>query len=146
MKWQREKRVSNSFQVSISTNASLPRMKKRSSGPLSRKCRMVSMEYDFPGLESSMLEVEKDGLVAMANLTISSRWLAWITSSVALWGGMAAGMKITSSRPKASRISSAPRRWPRWIGLNVPPKSPILFSVASFLIAGPLFFFRKAPN
>lgn len=56
------------------------------------------MEYDFPGLESSMSEREKKGLEAMASFTISIRCLASMISSGALWGGMAEGMKMTSSR------------------------------------------------
>jgi hypothetical protein len=60
-----------------------------------------------------------------------------MTSSISLWGGMAAGMKTTSWSPNAFRTSSTPRRWPKWMGLNVPPKRPTLFS------DGPFFIFRS---
>jgi hypothetical protein len=54
--------------------------------------------------------VEKWGLFDVANPTISSRCFASMIFSVTLWGGMEEGMKMTSSRWNASRISSAPLR------------------------------------
>ena len=137
IKWQREKRFWKSFHVSISAKASPPRMKKKVSFCLSWKNRMVSMEKDLPGLESSRSLVEKWGLLEIASFTISSRCFASMIFSVTLWGGMEEGMKMTSSNWKACRISSAPLRWPRWTGLKVPPNNPILLPLESFLIDQP---------
>jgi len=95
---------------------------------------MVSMEKDLPGLESSRSLVEKWGLLEIASFTISSRCFASMIFSVTLWGGMEAGMKMTSSSWKACQISSAPLRWPRWMGLKVPPNNPILLPLGSFPI------------
>ncbi len=39
---------------------------------------------------------------------------------------MEEGIKVTSSRWNASLISSAPRKWPKWMGLKVPPNKPTL--------------------
>ena len=44
--------------------------------------------------------------------------------SASLCGGTAAGTKRISSRPSASRTSSAARRCARWIGSKVPPRMP----------------------
>jgi len=95
---------------------------------------MVSMEKDLPGLESSRSLAEKWELPEIASFTISSRCFASTIFSVTLWGGMEAGMKMTSSSWKACQISSAPLRWPRWMGLKVPPNNPILLPLGSFPI------------
>ena len=105
------------------------------------------MEKDLPGLDSSRSLVEKWGLFEVASFTISSRCFASMTFSVTLWGGMEEGTKTTSSSWKACQISSAPLRWPRWMGLKVPPNKPILlpdapdcFSISASLLSPSVWF------
>ena len=105
------------------------------------------MVKDLPGLDSSKSLVEKWGLLEVANFTISSRWFASMTFSVTLWGGMEEGMKTTSWSSKACQISSAPLRWPRWMGLKVPPNNPTLlpdapdcFSISASLLSPSVWF------
>src|SRR4026208_2476072 len=50
--------------------------------------------------------------------------MAGASSVGGLWGGRAAGTETRRSSARASQTSSATRRWPKWIGLNDPPKTP----------------------
>src|SRR5262245_16173801 len=58
----------------------------------------------------------------MASRTISYRSSAGASESAGLWGGAAAGTNSTRSSASCSRASSAISRWPKWMGLNDPPK------------------------
>ena len=51
--------------------------------------------------------------------------------------GSPATMNQTRSSPHASRHCSARIRWPRWIGSNVPPKSPSLMEASNLSGARP---------
>ena len=86
------------------------------------------MEYDLPDRSPSIPETAKQGLSPMASVVMARRWEngTWLRSG--LWGGSAAGTKITRDSPYWSRDSSAIRRWALWMGLKVPPKMPIFMS------------------
>ncbi len=85
----------------------------------------VSTEKDGPGRSSSIRLSSNAGLPRIASSVIAARSSARLRGSPALWGGEAAGMKSTRSRPRTSRASSALARWPTWMGSNVPPRIPI---------------------
>jgi hypothetical protein len=66
-----------------------------------------------------------EGLPAIAMLTIRWRIAKGRSPASGLWGGVAAGTKITLSSSNLSLTSSAMRRWAIWTGLKVPPRMPI---------------------
>src|SRR5262249_4414173 len=61
----------------------------------------------------------------MASRTISYRSSAGASESAGWWGGAAAGTNSTRSSASCSSASSAISRWPKWMGLNDPPKTAV---------------------
>src|SRR5260370_30791127 len=61
----------------------------------------------------------------MAKFSISTRWAKGVNARSSLCGGRAAGMNQTWSSSPCSRHCSARIKWPKWIGSNVPPKTPM---------------------
>ncbi len=120
-----------SRQVERSRNMSSPKRKYRAtSGCRRRNSSIVSAEYDGPGRLSSRSSTSNPGHPITASLVISSRWCAGARSAL-LCGGSAAGTKITRSNPTSSRTRAATRRWQTWMGLKVPPNTPIFFGRAA---------------
>jgi len=65
----------------------------------------------------------------MASFTILNLWVEPARSSV-FKGGILEGRKITLLRSNLSLTSSATLRWPKCIGLKVPPNRAVLSSRA----------------
>src|SRR5271157_5966309 len=84
------------------------------------------MEYDLPGRRPSMSETSRSGWSPTASRVMARRTAKGVSSPGALCGGCAAGMNQRRLNDKASQTSSAARRWPKWMGLKVPPKRPSL--------------------
>src|SRR6266851_2897267 len=71
-----------------------------------------------------MSETSKRGCSRTARAVMWKRCGAGARSAAGLWGGCAAGTKTMRSRSRASQVSSATSRWPKWMGLNEPPNTP----------------------
>ena len=93
-----------------------------------RACAMYRPSRTGPPRSSSSASTAKRGLPAVASAHPGEPQRAPARSGrdrSRLCGGSRRGTNSMRSRPSASRTSSAARRWPRWIGLKVPPKMPI---------------------
>src|SRR5882724_3234686 len=97
----------------------------RETGDLARLAPVQEVE-EGPRRRSSTSETAKRGCARTASSVIRNRCSADVSSAAGLWGGTAAGTKSTRSKARASQISSARSRWPKWIGLKEPPKTPTL--------------------
>src|SRR5262249_54078982 len=81
-------------------------------------------EYEGPARRTSTSETENAGCPAAASAVMVYRSSAGAMSGPCLLGGAPAGTSRTRSRARRSRKDSARTRWPRGIGLNVPPRTP----------------------
>ncbi len=97
----------------------------RSPGAASQSAVSVSTVYDGPDRSISKRLISNAGLPSTAASTIATRSPTGEMSRPGLCGGCAAGMNKTRRSPNASRAASATARWARWIGSNVPPKTPV---------------------
>ena len=84
--------------------------------------------------DQSLARVQAVPWLIVIALLATVAWLGWRAffyqeegdpAASALWGGSAAGIRMTRSSPSLRWNSAAASRWPRCGGLKLPPNIPI---------------------